>query len=272
MDTLLMTVTVLSLAMALGMAFVVMTLLRDERARAAARIAVLTAMAAEPPASGQRFWPDDNSPVARMIPPAAPVPPARPQQLDDVEIRPEAGEGAGAPQLFAHLRQGGSPAEPSVWGRRLAVIGGLASMIAIVGFALASGSVRQPAAAPPSTAARTAPEADIPPLELLALRHSREPHSLTISGIVEKPRGGDPLTGVIATAFVFGPDGAFLTSGRAPIDSTTLAPGDQSAFAVTVPVNGEVSRYRIGFRAPDGRVIAHVDKRTDTLASRQERP
>jgi hypothetical protein len=40
-----------------------------------------------------------------------------------------------------------------------------------------------------------------------------------------------------------------------------------------VPVNGEVSRYRIGFRSEEGQVVAHVDKRTpETFASKQEQP
>jgi hypothetical protein len=111
------------------------------------------------------------------------------------------------------------------------------------------------------------------PLELVALRHKREAESLTISGLVQNPKSGVPQSRLVATAFVFGPDGAFLTSSRAPIDIRTLAPGDESPFVVTVPVNGDVSRYRIGFRTEDGAVVAHVDKRTpDTLASKQEQP
>jgi hypothetical protein len=58
-----------------------------------------------------------------------------------------------------------------------------------------------------------------------------------------------------------GEDGAILASGRAPLDFTSLAPGDESPFLVTVPVNGRVARYRIGFRTEDGGIIGHVDKR-----------
>ena len=66
---------------------------------------------------------------------------------------------------------------------------------------------------------------------------------------------------MFATAFAFAADGTFLASGRAPLDFTTLAPGDESPFVVTVPVKGEVARYRVGFRSADGRVVAHVDRR-----------
>jgi hypothetical protein len=38
---------------------------------------------------------------------------------------------------------------------------------------------------------------------------------------------------------------------------------------VSVPVNGAVSRYRVGFRTDDGRVISHVDRRTpESLAQK----
>ena len=63
------------------------------------------------------------------------------------------------------------------------------------------------------------------------------------------------------TAYTFDDKGSFLASGRALIDVTALAPGDESPFVVTVPVTETVARYRIGFRAEDGRVIAHIDKR-----------
>jgi hypothetical protein len=111
------------------------------------------------------------------------------------------------------------------------------------------------------------------PLELVALRHSRDAGTLTISGLVQNPKTGLTQSRLIATAFVFGPDGTFLTSSRALLDISRLAPGDESPFVVTVPVSGEVSRYRIGFRTEDGQVIAHVDKRTpETFASKQEQP
>jgi hypothetical protein len=39
-------------------------------------------------------------------------------------------------------------------------------------------------------------------------------------------------------------------------------------------VKGEVARYRVGFRGEDGRVIAHVDRRTGGAIARvsEERP
>jgi hypothetical protein len=75
----------------------------------------------------------------------------------------------------------------------------------------------------------------------------------------------------VATAFVFAADGTFLASGRAPLDFSTLAPGDESPFVITIPVKGAVARYRVGFRSEDGQVIGHVDRRaTATLARSQD--
>src|SRR5215217_1497582 len=108
------------------------------------------------------------------------------------------------------------------------------------------------------------------PLELMALRHAQQGNTLTVSGLVRNPRAGAPQTQVFATAILFGSDGNFLTSGRAALDFTTLAPGDESPFVVTVPVNGTVARYRVGFRAADGSVIAHVDRRGDGTAVAQQ--
>lgn len=160
--------------------------------------------------------------------------------------------------------------EPSPWGRRAAIAGVLAVVVGAALFAASQGS------APASGAARSdGPPAPpvVRPLELRALRHSLEPQGLTISGLVQNPASGAPLSRLVATAIVFGPAGDFLTSSRAPLDLSTLAPGDESPFVISVPVEGNVSRYRIGFRTEAGAVVAHVDRRTpDALASRQGQP
>ncbi len=79
---------------------------------------------------------------------------------------------------------------------------------------------------------------------------------------MQNPRDGAVLSKVIATALLFGPDGTFLASGRAPLDFTVLRPGDESGFVINVPVTAPVARYRVGFRSEDGRVIGHIDRRT----------
>lgn len=261
MDIVLMAVTALSLVMAAGMAVIVAKLLREDRARSEARVSALTALAAEPAASVTASAPAPlprrtaSRPEAPLANHSAPAPPA-----DDLELRPASLSTVG--DLFAEHER------PSPWGRRAAVIGLLAAAGAAI---LVVATTRQTPGAGPTTttAAATASEAVPAPLELRALRHTEEAQSFVVSGIVHNPRSSAPLTAVVATAFAFGSDGGFLSSGRAPVDFTTLGPGDESPFVVTVPVTGRVARYRIGFRTEDGRVISHVDKRTpDALASK----
>ena len=74
------------------------------------------------------------------------------------------------------------------------------------------------------------------PLELLQLQHALESQRLTISGVVRNPAGAAPQSHLIATAIVFGPDGSFLTSSRAPVDVATMGPGQESKFAITIPL------------------------------------
>lgn len=266
MDTVMMAVTILSLAMAVAMAFIVAKLMREERARSEARVTALTAMAAQPAADTPLV---PTAPrVAAATPPAATarsVRPARAPRLDDLDLRPSTETMvAGVSHLFEETT------EPSPWGRRFAVIGSLAAVVLAIGFVLTSSQSRataEPAAA--RAAAQQPAVLDSAPLELVSLRHAQEAQRLVITGLVQNPRTGSPLSHVVATAFLFGPDGAFLTSSRAPLDFTTLSPGDESPFVVNVPVTGQVARYRVGFRTDDGRVIEHVDKRTpDALAQK----
>jgi hypothetical protein len=101
----------------------------------------------------------------------------------------------------------------------------------------------------------------VPPLELVSLRDARDQTTFTITGLVQNPRGGAILKRVTVTVVLFDRTGGFLTSSQALLDVTSLAPGDESPFVLTVPVTASVARYRIGFRSEDGRVISHVDKR-----------
>jgi hypothetical protein len=228
MDTTLVTVTVLSMSMAAALSAIVWRMLRLERQRTDARVASLTQLA------------------ARTQTPAI-----------DLPIRQAPAPVASAP-LFVE-REHVSP-----WGARAGVMAALGLVgVSIVLLALSAGAGSRPApskAAAAVTAARpaAAPSAG---LELLSLRDSRQPGSLTITGLVQNPRGGMALSRVTVTAYAFDDKGALLASGRALIDVTALAPGDESPFVVTVPVTESVARYRIGFRDEAGRVIAHVDRR-----------
>jgi hypothetical protein len=227
MDFVLVSITALSLILALAMGVVLFTVLREDRQRSDARVAALAVASA-------KF----DLPLARRDPEALPQPDPIVHTSND---------------LFA------VSSEPSPWVRRLGVAAALAVVIGGIGY-----MVLPARSAEPSTSA-TAPQNV--PLELLTLTHTTQPSGLTISGTIYNPRGAAPVSQLFAAAVLFGPDGNFLTSARAPVDFTTLRPGEESPFVITVPVAGVVARYRVGFRTADGSVIAHVDRRADATAA-----
>jgi len=240
MDTTLVTVTVLSMGMAAAMSAIVWRMLRGERQRSSARVAALTALSTDASAKG-------------------------PQPRVDIDLPMRESAATTTQAMFVERE----PASP--WGPRFAVMAAVALIgTSVVLFALAArGQQAAPAGKAPAASAAPAAAIGAGGLELLSLRDSREPGDgaksksggLTITGLVRNPRDGAALERVTVTAFTFDANGAFLASGRALIDVTALAPGDESPFVVTVPVSDAVARYRIGFRDDAGRVIAHVDRR-----------
>ena len=236
MESTLLIVTIASLALTIVMGVVLATLMLESRRRSQARIAALADMAAD------------------AAPSAVPQ-----QEFDDFDLL-SVGPDNSTADLFA------SRQEPSAWPKRVAVAGAIAALVLVVMFAGRSITGDAPTGVPPANAPADARAASHL-LELLSLTHDQEPGGLKITGLVQNPRQGAVLTQVTATALLFGGDGTFLASGRAPLDFTTLRPGDESGFVITVPVSAAVARYRVGFRGEDGRIIGHVDRRsTGTIA------
>src|SRR4051812_20057698 len=256
MDTTLVMVTLLSLGMAGALSVIVWRMLRDDRQRSDARVAALATLAARP----------EPAPLHGAPLPGPRVAARRPVDLDlpirDVPMRAAASASAPATgDLFVERRE-----EESPWRNRAVVMAALALVIAsAVLFTLAANGRVAPRPSPRSVPTAAAPAAPAPAaqaeLELVSLHDTRNPGSLSISGMVHNPRGGGLLSRVTVTAYAFDENGGFLASGRALLDVTSLAAGDESPFVVSVPVTDKVARYRIGFRGEDGRVIAHVDKR-----------
>jgi hypothetical protein len=129
---------------------------------------------------------------------------------------------------------------------------GSAAALAVV---LTAGS--RTAGSPPVVA--TPPSADVP-VELLALGHERNGDTLTVRGVVRNPPAAATMSGLVAVVFVFNREGNFVASGRSPVAGTTLDPGAESAFVVSVPGMNDIGRYRVSFKTDD-RVVAHVDQR-----------
>jgi hypothetical protein len=245
------------MTMAAALSVIVWRMLRVERRRSDARVMALAELAAhEPPvhvaAHPPRVTHREETPHRERVQ----APPARavPQPPPDLTLRDAA---VAAPTIFAEHEPSASP-----WGKRFAVMSGLGlAVAAIVLFGLTERERSAEGASHKLVKPAGVASAAAPGLELLSLHDTRQPGTLTITGLVQNPRDGAMLTRVTVTAFAFDASGAFLASGRALLDVTALAPGDESPFVVTVPVTENVARYRIGFRGDDGRVIAHIDRR-----------
>ena len=266
MDTVLIAVTALSLAMAAGMACRCEAGARGARALGGAR-------------GGARRDVGRSRHAIRAVPrcPIVAAPAVSPLQRSEQAVRFE---------MMTILTSGSrrprsAGVEPVCrnqsavpWGRRFAVIASLAVVVLVIGLVAVSGKARPTASsAAASSVAQQAPSLGDGPARVVvaAVCPDENAQRLVISGLVQNPRSGAALSRVVATAFLFGPDGTFLTSSRAPLDFTTLAPGVESPFVVSVPVTGQVARYRVGFRTEDGQVIAHVDKRGPEALAQKSR-
>jgi hypothetical protein len=228
MDLVLVTITAISLFLAIAMGLIVFRLLREERLRSEARVALLTSAVGDRPLRAER----DATPQ-----PAVRVPPS-----------------IGSGELFV-VADGESP-----WRQRFGAALAVGVFMVLVGYgvtwvASSSTPAQEPAAAPG-------------PLELVALQHALEGGTLAISGTVMNPRDGATVAQPSVTASVFAADGSLLATQQSALDYATLAPGDESGFLIKISVKGPVSRYRVGFRRPDGSVIAHIDRRTDGSSAR----
>jgi len=239
MNTLLLTVTVVSLVLAGALAVLLARMVREERRRSEARVALLMDLAG---ANESR--------------------PERVSRFSDLELDPASASPAVATvgDLF-HEHE-----TERAWPRRLLVAGVMAGTIGVAVFAWSAidrgAAVKAPA--PVSIPAQ-------PPLELLSLGHKQEGDTLVISGVVQNPRGAAALSGGQATVLVFGGDGALVASGRTPLDVATLTPGEESPFVIRVTATG-AARYRIGFRDVHGETLAHVDRRSSDSLARKEMP
>jgi hypothetical protein len=109
-------------------------------------------------------------------------------------------------------------------------------------------------------AAPVAPAAEEAALELVSMRHTRDGGMLTVSGLVRNPREAAPRSHITAVVFAFDRSGGFIASGRAGLDFTNLAPGDESPFVVKIPGVAGAARYRVSFRTEEG-IVRHLDRR-----------
>ena len=234
METVLVVITLVSLAMTIMLAFALVRLIRAERRRSLARVELLREMA-------------DS-----VVVDADPVDLATETDLD----LPYAADAPEMANLFVR------PEPRSAWPRRFAVVAGIAMFVVVATLALRLRPAPITSAYLTATTPAAVPAQPPRQLELLSLKQAQGADALTITGLVQNPADGAELSKVVATALLFGADGTFLASGRAPLDFSVLRPGDESGFVIKVPVTAPVARYRVGFRSEDGHVIGHIDRRT----------
>lgn len=261
METILATVTVISLAVAAGMGVLLARLVREERRRSDARVALLTELAAaDEPVAAVTFGPRPATAhvEAGERPAIASIREPVLDQFDDFELR-ETGPAAASGTLFAGKET------RSAWPFRLAAAAGVIAIVAGLAFgvgALSSGERQE-------TEEQIVTAAVAQPLELLSLAHRHQDGDLTISGLVQNPAGGRALSRVEATVLAIDSTGEQIASGRAPIDVSTLAPGEESPFLVRVKATN-VARYRVSFRGEGDQPLAHVDRRNLDALARKE--
>jgi hypothetical protein len=249
MDTILLAITVVSLAAALIMSAVAWRLSRDARARSAARIAALAAAA-----DADEAWqlPRVVRTADATVPMAAPIHAAP-------ATAPWAPARASASMNDAFL--GSSLTAPSNKGQRgLAIAAGIL-LVTIVGggyFTVFGGDTQS---------ADVAAATEVP-LELVSLRHERQNAGLAITGLVRNPVSGEAVEKLTAVVFLFDQQGALVKSSRADVDFTRLAPGDESPFVITVDAPSTVARYRVSFRNEAG-IVPHIDRRGQEPIARE---
>lgn len=237
METTLMIVTIIALALALGMSGVAWRLLRDNKHRTAARVHALQQLAEEEAPVDAEDW---DMGFAASVPTNRPSP--------DIVFGATVAPPAAPPRRWLAIAAVG------------VVMAALVSGVYAVyrpAIAAGTGESSLDSAAPP--AVRTgAPR----PIELLSLRHQAEGDgTFTITGLVQNPIEGHAVRKVMAVAYLFDREGNYFASGKASLDFTMLQPGDESPFVIRVPGVSRVSRYRVGFRSEGGGIVAHVDRR-----------
>jgi hypothetical protein len=284
MDVLMLAVTGVALALAVGMSIVAVRLLRGERNRSAARVSALESAALHgideidefdeieyrEPAPRDR---DRDEPLMRL----------RDDRDDEDDEREMQIDLATGPMFTA-------TDEPKAPGRRWLALAGVAVVMAClvgtmymvfkpeaVGAAATSSPSAAPAAGsgaagsslPPSTG--TVSQANqLRPIELLSLKHTIDGTTFSLAGLVVNPIDATPLTHVVAVVYLFDKDGAYFASGKSELEFSGLRPGEESPFTIKIPNVSRIGKYRVGFRREDGSVIAHVDKRGQRAGSMTE--
>jgi type II secretory pathway pseudopilin PulG len=262
METILLIVTILSIATAVVALAAAGRVRRGERQRSDARVAALAAAADAheasagvwKPAEGEWQWAPAPSEIgaqgsgtgserrfAKVSGPRSPIPDLRSPIP------------AGAPEIaFGTVQRGEATTG------RLPLLAA-AVLIVLLGGALVIFTMSATKTA--ASAAQAAPQAAA--LELVSLGHTRDAGSLTISGAIRNPASGHEIEGLTAVVSLLDDKGGLISTQDVPLDYRALHPGDEAPFKLRVPNPGAIARYRVSFRSGTD-LIPHVDRRAET--------
>jgi hypothetical protein len=268
MDTALVVITVLSVGLTCALLVYAARLQREQRERAAARVAALArAIREEPAPSAHDFAVAATTSAPRTA--DANVAAANADALaafaEASWLDPHATPRDDAPDAQSPERTASSPVAATLFEDHaqaaqrtpltlLLVFGGLAIIGCLFGGAYAWSQ-------PGSTAFAATGAPVTTPIELLALEQVRKETALVVSGTVRNPDRAPARKGLSAMVFLFDGSGQVVASGRAPLDVQLLTAGDESPFVVSVPDAARAVRMRVSFRSGSA-VVGHVDRRS----------
>jgi hypothetical protein len=273
MDIILLGITIVSLVVAFVMSVAAWRLMRDDKKRAAARVAALSVAAGSPEALPVPAREPEAAPVSKPAPKApwaaprivaAPIAQAATASVPVAELplnQPSRIEPLRHSEpLVAHASGflGAAEVERDSGGRQKSL-----AFAAVMLFVVLSGGLVWMMSGPRGTT----PVAVGPnsPLELVSLTHARQNSKLAVSGLVRNPASGKPIDHLSAVVFLFDRTGTFVTSSRANVDFLKLGAGDESPFVVSLDAPPTVARYRVSFRTDDG-IVPHIDRRSASVS------
>lgn len=228
-ETTLITVTLLSLFLAIAMGVVTWRLVQEERQRSAARLA---ALAADLKGGEWSAHAPDRFALESAVEGGGPKDPE-----------------TGTSGLFASS----TLSTTAGWGRLAAIAGAAGVVLAGVATVFLLSEAGAGDAAGSLDDAR-------PPLDLIALRHAAEGPFLDISGSVRNPAAAADAERLSVVALAFDAAGTLVATRRTPVETPSLPPGADSPFTIRLLAAG-ISRYRISFLLHDT-TIPHVDRRS----------
>ncbi len=279
MDSLLITTGLTLFALGAAMTWFAWSIVRQNRRREAARVALLSGLA----------FPDD----APVVSPAAdvdliasralasdefPSESATPIARTSAIARATATERTSAIERATTIEMLFREPEKSGAASRRTIA--LAGVCVVMGIAVGTYKVVSTTVAPPAAAAGTAPApapAAAPPatapearVELLALDHASTPAGLVVTGRLRNPADAASLHDVVAVVDVLDQTGRVLTTARASIGRANLNAGESSDFTVATAKTADVARYRVVFHARERKSVPQIDRRPATSTSQSE--